>query len=321
MSESTLTQDEIDALLQGSEEASVDEAPSAQARPYDLGRELGQAPARITALDVVADRFAKEIKSALVDLFKCRVALGAPGNSKLTFKELKDQLPEPLATRVFRPTPMHGLGLMAVEQELVCRIVDHYYAGPGWSPQETPAEFSPTESRLATRLADELSSRWDGCWENVLAMRSERVAEGHRLSLLNHFASDERFLLLSFLVQQGDWQSSIHIALPIKGLLEYQDQLLKAPVDEHPDRRRGWRGRLGQSLMAAEVPIRCRIATASLQLRDVIELSPGDVISADVPALHKAFAGPMPLFEGTLGESRGRLALEVTRTFNKEADL
>lgn len=309
-----LTQQEIDALL--SQDPDTDEAEdesSAAARPYRLGREEGFGKGRLTGLSVVADRFALAVADSLWDLFKCEVTVGGMGMETRSYGDVAMEAPAPSAAVVFRLAPLHGLCLQVLDVELVRRLVDHYFAGPGWHGENGRSSFSPSERRLAERLSTDLLARFSGCWNNVLSVQDEQVASGDNLTLLNHHPNSERLVWLTFVVKHVDWQARIRIGLPEKGVSEYRSVLQQTVPADDPERSARWRARLMHTLLDAELPLRCCIARTELKLRKVVALGVGDVLDADMPEVHRTFAGPVPVLQGSLGESRGRLALEVTQ--------
>lgn len=306
-----LTQQEIDALLD--QPPPPEPEPGAiNARPYRLGREESQVPGRLALLKVVAERFSGAITESLRELFKCEVTVGGLGNATVAFSELADSVSTPAAISIFRMQPLHGLALQIIDAELVHRVVDHYFAGPGWREQADSGCLTPTEARLAERLRADLEQRWIGCWINVLPIQLERIASGENLALMNHIPIDDRLTCLTFSIQHADWQTSIRMALPAKGIAEQRELLSGVVSDADAKRVSSWRSRITASLLDAEIPLRCRIARAELRLKDILALKPGDVLDAEVPERHLAYAERVPLLAGSLGESRGRLALEVS---------
>ncbi|MEM1435448.1 MAG: FliM/FliN family flagellar motor switch protein [Pseudomonadota bacterium] len=306
-----LTQQEIDALLsQEPEPAETEEAVAA--RPYRLGREEGLSNGRLAGLSVVADRFALAVAESLWALFKCEVTVGGMGTETRSFGEVAAEAAPPSAAVVFHLAPFHGQGIQVLDVELIRRLVDHYFAGPGWDGEPGRTSFSPSERRLAERLGADLLTRFASCWNNVLPVQPDKVADGDNLTLLNHHPNDERLLWLTFTVNHADWQASVRIGLPEKGIAEYRTVLQQTVPADDPDRSARWRARLMTSLLDAELPLHCCIARTELRLREVVALGVGDVLDADMPEVHRAYAGPVPVLKGSLGESRGRLALEVT---------
>ena len=291
-----LTQQEIDALL--NQAPSVEQpAEQVDARPYRLGREEQPGPHRLIALDVVAERFCEVLRDTVEETFDVEIKIGSFGRELTSFGQLCGSAPEQTATQLFRLPPMPGLSLLILDGELVHRLVDHYFSGPG----ETPAEsrpLSPSELRLAERFNRTLLERFEACWDNVLPVRPVLEGSGTRLSLLNQLAADERLLCISFALEHDQWTSTLWLALSARGISAFQDRLSSAPADQDAERRNRWRTELGATLMSTDVPLRCCIATAELTLRDIVALQAGDVIPANVPERHRAFAGPVPCLDG-----------------------
>lgn len=313
-----LTQQEIDALLEQAPEAEQPEDQISWSE-YKLGWESYRGPIGLVALGVVAERFSTVLSEAIEELFGCEVRVGGIGRDQQSFEKLSEAAPEQTASTVFRLAPMPGLSLLVLEGDLIHRLVDHYFSGPGEVPIAA-RPFSPSEQRQAERLSTRLLEGFSGCWDNLLNVSARVEGTGSKLSLMNQLAGDEQLLALSFVLEHENWQSKLWVALSARGVSAFQDQLSQAPPDQDPKRRRRWFKNLAASVLSADVPLRCQIATAELTLRDIVALSAGDVVPADVPEHHRVYVGPVAVMNGSLGESRGRLALEVTSVVQRRGE-
>jgi flagellar motor switch protein FliM len=62
----------------------------------------------------------------------------------------------------------------------------------------------------------------------------------------------------------------------------------------------------------AKLPLEMTIAQQDMTLRDVVELEEGDVIPIELPEPFQLKANKVPVFNCTMGVSRGNLALKIT---------
>jgi flagellar motor switch protein FliM len=72
-----------------------------------------------------------------------------------------------------------------------------------------------------------------------------------------------------------------------------------------------WAPVLTTALQDAEVDTRAILAQARISLRDLVRLSPGDIIPIEAPQQVTLFAGDVPLYLGRFGVSQGRNALKI----------
>jgi flagellar motor switch protein FliM len=72
-----------------------------------------------------------------------------------------------------------------------------------------------------------------------------------------------------------------------------------------------WAPALTAALKDAEVDTRAILAQAQISLRELVRLSPGDIIPIEAPQQATLLAGDVPLYRGRFGVSQGRNALKI----------
>ena len=76
-------------------------------------------------------------------------------------------------------------------------------------------------------------------------------------------------------------------------------------------KQEAWAPVLTKALQDAEVDTRAILAQAQISLRELVRLSPGDIIPIEAPQQVTLFAGDVPLYRGRFGVSQGRNALKI----------
>jgi flagellar motor switch protein FliM len=64
-------------------------------------------------------------------------------------------------------------------------------------------------------------------------------------------------------------------------------------------------------LQDAQLDMRAILAQAQISLRELVTLSPGDIIPIEAPQQVTLLAGDVPLYQGRFGVSQGRNALKI----------
>jgi len=72
-----------------------------------------------------------------------------------------------------------------------------------------------------------------------------------------------------------------------------------------------WAPVLSNALQDAEVDTHAILAQAQISLRELVRLSPGDIIPIEAPQQVTLFAGDVPVYRGRFGISQGRNALKI----------
>ncbi|MEM1437086.1 MAG: FliM/FliN family flagellar motor switch protein [Pseudomonadota bacterium] len=309
--EELLSQQEIDALLNHSGgDEDVEPGARDDVRPYQLGREQHPSKGRLPTLEMIAERFARELGDELRDLFRVSFEVGASGVETRSFADYCDSTRPPVSMAVCRFDPLAGSGLLAIDATFIHGLVDLYFGGDG-SSNRTRDQFSPTELRIVNRVRERTFQCWDASWTDILPIRTTLVAEESNPHLVNTFAAGDLLTCVSFSLAHEALAGTMLLGLPYKGLEAHRPLLDSLGRTEGDDVGVPWEPRLTAALMDAAVPLRCQIATAQLQLKDLMALKPGDVLDAQVPPDHQAYVANIPIFKGKLGESSGKLALEL----------
>ena len=72
-----------------------------------------------------------------------------------------------------------------------------------------------------------------------------------------------------------------------------------------------WAPVLTTALQDAELDMRAILTQAQISLRELVRLSPGDIIPIEPPQQVTLLAGDVPLYRGRFGVSQGRNALKI----------
>lgn len=310
-----LSQEEIDALLNGVDSGDVDtddalEAGVAEVRAYDLTSQDRIVRGRLPTLELLGEKFARQLRADMQNLLRYSVEVGAGGVQILNYGEYASTLYIPTSITVTKISPLAGNGLVVIDAKLVSRMVDQYFGGDGKNINAEGRDFSPTEQRVVDRILELTYRDMAGAWSDVLPISMETVSREINPALVNVFAADEALLVNTYHVELESGGGEIHVAIPYAAIEPYKAILDAAGRSDADQEKTNWSPALQARLLDTEVPLRCAVAQADLKLRQLLRLQVGDVIDVDMPELHLVQAGRVPAFYAKLGESRGSLALE-----------
>ena len=115
----------------------------------------------------------------------------------------------------------------------------------------------------------------------------------------------------TFHVEVEGGGGDFHITMPYS-MLEPIRELLDAGVqsdrDDTDDR---WLESLREEVKSSTVDLSCTLAETELNLKDILDMKPGDVIPVDIPDLVTVNAQGVPVFRGKYGVSRGNMAVKI----------
>ena len=187
---------------------------------------------------------------------------------------------------------------------------------------------SPSPSDVSIdRIVQLILKDYQHAWRDVMNITPEVVGEEVNPGLVNVLASSEVMMVSSFRLELEDGGGELHIAFPYASLEPYRNLLDTTTKADHEASDGAWRNKLEHALLDTELPINCVIGDANVLLRDLMSFQVGDVIDINMQEHHVVQVAKVPTFTATLGDSRGKFALEFERftkppiTKNKQAIL
>jgi flagellar motor switch protein FliM len=309
-----LTQEEIDALLKSVDSGAVDtgsdEPAPEDVRSYDLTTQDRIVRGRLPTLELLGEKFARQLRVDLQELLRYPVNVGAGGVQVLPYAEFAGSLYVPTSITLVKMPPLKGPGLITLDAKLVFRMVDQYFGGDGRTISIEGRDFTPTEKRIIGRVLELVFADLTAAWGEVLKVSIEAVGHEINPSLVNLFAPDEVMMVNTFFIELESGGGEVHVTVPYAALEPYKRVLDTTAKSDDAGRDASWSPALQRSLLRAEVPLHCAVAEKSIKLRELLSLRVGDVIALEMPDTHVVRAGEVPAFSAKLGESRGNMALE-----------
>ena len=314
-----LTQEEIDALLSSVDEGDLDE--DGQDGPeklseYDLANQDKVVRGRMPTLELISERFARRLRNDLPSSLKFPIEVGPGGAQILKYSEYVDMLFVPTCIKLVRIAPFEGTCLLTLDAKLVHRIVDRFFGGDGNVDTFAGKEFTFTERRVIDRIVELVLADYQQAWKDVLPIAPRVVGEEVNPGLVNVLSSSEVMMVSSFRLELDDGGGELHIAFPYAALEPYRN-LLDATTKTDQEASDGvWRAKLERALLDAHLPMSCVIGDSRVRLRELMNFTVGDVIDIDLFEHHEVRIANIPTFSATLGDSRGKFALEF-ESFNE----
>jgi flagellar motor switch protein FliM len=319
MAQEFLSQDEVDALLKGVS-GDEDEPPQASppgepgVRPYDIGNQERIVRGRMPTLEVVHDRFARLVRAAIFNFMR-RSPEVSPGPVRvIKYAEFVKNLAVPTNLNLVALRPLRGSALFVLDPALVFTVVDNLFGGDSrFHTRIEGREFTPTESRIIQRLLAVVLEEYRRSWSPVHDISFEYVRSEMHTQFANIATPNEVVLVSTFSVEFGSGGGAMHVCIPYASVEPIRDKLFSAiATDQHePDRR--WMRMLSRQVQSAEVELVARLAEIELQVRNLVAMREGDVISFDLPRTLEAHVDGVPIFACRFGTLNGRYAVKVDR--------
>lgn len=309
-----LSQDEIDALLHGVDDGDIDtesDADSGEAKVYDLTSQDRIVRGRMPTLEMINERFARYTRISMFNLLRRTADVSVGGVQIQKFGEYVHTLYVPTSLNMVKFRPLRGTALVILDAKLVFKLVDNFFGGDGRHAKIEGREFTPTELRVVQMVLQQAFVDLKEAWKAVLPIEFEYMNSEVNPSMANIVSPSEVVVVSTFHIELDGGGGELHITIPystIEPIREMLDAGLQSDSDERDDR---WINALREDIMNADVDLECEIVQRQISLRDLVDLKPGDVIPIEMPDYHVLTANEVPMFRTKLGQSDGKLALQV----------
>lgn len=310
-----LSQEEIDALLDGVEGGTVETGADeplmdGSARMYDFTQQDRIVRGRLPTLEMVNDRFARFFRAGMFNVLRKTCEVSVLGVKMVKFAEYVHGLTLPSNLNLVRMKPLRGTALAVFEPRLVFTVIDNYFGGDGrFHARIEGRDFTATENRVIQIMLDELFKAMVEAWAPVLELEFEYLNSEINPQFANIVSPTETVVVSRFYVEMDGGGGEINLTLPY-AMVEPIRTLLDAGVQsDRNDRDDRFGEHLRDELLDAEVELSSLLLETELSIGQFLQLRPGDVIPVQLPELTTVFAEDVPIFRGLFGQSGGRNAV------------
>ena len=188
MSESFLSQEEVDALLEGvtgESQKTVQEVHEAgEVRSYNISSQERIVRGRMPTMEIVNERFARNFRIGLFNFILVAIR------------------------------PLRGSGLIVCEPSLVFGIIDTLFGGAGkFQTRIEGRDFSPTEQRVINRLVDVICAEYKKAWHGIYPLELEYQRSEMQPQFANIATPSEIVVSTAFQLEIGDLSGAVHICM------------------------------------------------------------------------------------------------------------
>lgn len=313
-----LSQEEIDALLKGvsgDEDSANEDDTSRQGkvRPFDPAKQHRIIRERLHALDIINERFARQFRVALFNLMRRSADITVESVRYQSYSEFSRNLPVPTNLNLITMKPLRGSALVVFPPSLVFMVVDNLFGGDGrFLTKSEGREFTRTEQRIIHRMLKLALDGYSESWKSVYPLDIEYTRSELQVKFANITNSPNEIVVNStFHVDVGNLSSEFNICIPYSMIEPIRDTLASPLHDTHPDEEQQWEARMAHEIRHSDVELTADFVDIPLRLRDVTQLSVGDIIPIELPEAVNVSVDGIPVMTCDYGSQKSQRALRV----------
>lgn len=316
MSQQILSQDEVDALLQGitgeSQKLDEEQVDDGSIRNYNLAQQERIVRGRMPTMEIINERFARNIRLGIFNFIRKspEIAIGPIKVQK--YSAFLREIVVPTNFNIVSVRPLRGSGLIVCDPTLVFAVIDALFGGAGkYHTRIEGRDFSPTEQRIIMRIVEVITAEYKKAWHGIYPLELDYQRSEMQPQFANIATPSEIVVATSFTLEIGDSSGTIHFCIPYSTLEPIRDVLYSTIQGDaaEPDRR--WVNLMTQQIQAASVELIAELAHAPATVEQLLSFKVGDFIELDMrPSIEAKVVG-VPVFDCHYGISNGKYALKV----------
>ncbi|MEO5377719.1 MAG: flagellar motor switch protein FliM [Magnetococcus sp. DMHC-6] len=323
-----LSTEEIDALMMGLEEGSIDlheiedDIPvigpddNRKVTSFFFGQKTAIRVGALPGLDLINEHLASQLSFKLSQKVGREVHVQPKATINQVFGRFLHGLDPPIFIDILRVEPSQSMALISIDGEVMYHVLEGFFGGGGDS--ERPfRNFSPFEMKVIDRIMDVTREQIELSWKKLdpsfrlILTRWENQPQFAAVMPL-----DETVFLITFAVEVGESEGTLTICFP-SVILELFKQQLKVGFQQRDavEGSSAWMASLLHELVRVPVRVDPVISRTKMTVRDMFNLKVGDVftLSNDMSAEMEVEVGGKVKYKGLAGEINGKRAVRITR--------
>jgi flagellar motor switch protein FliM len=316
MSDSFLSQEEVDALLEGvtgESQKTVETAPESGAiRDYNISSQERIVRGRMPTMEIVNERFGRNLRVGIFNFIRRSPEISVGTVAVQRYSAFLRDLAVPTNFNIVAIRPLRGSGMVVCEPALLFGVIDTLYGGAGkFQTRIEGRDFSPTEHRVIKRLVDVICAEYKKAWQGIYPLELEYQRSEMQPQFANIATPSEIVVSTAFQLEIGDVAGSIHLCMPYATLEPIRDVLYSSTQGDSIEVDRRWVKLLTREIQAAEVTLVAELAKADATVEQLLAMKVGDFIELDRQPRITATIGNVPLFECQYGTHNAKYAIRI----------
>ena len=318
MNQQILSQDEVDALLQGitgeSQKLEQDEAPQGGVRNYDIASQERIVRGRMPTMEIIGERFARNIRIGLFNLIRKSPEVSIGGIKVQKYSAFLREIVVPTNFNIVQVRPLRGSGLIVCDPSIVFAVIDALFGGVGkFHTRIEGRDFSATEQRVIERLVECIVFEYSKAWKGIYPLELDYQRSEMQPQFANIATPSEIVISTSFQLEIGDITGAIHFCFPYSTLEPIRDVLYSSTQGDSIEVDRRWVNLLTREIQAAEITLVAELARADATIEQLLAMKKGDFIELDRQPKIQASVDGVPIFECQYGTHNAKYAIRIDK--------
>ncbi len=316
-----LTQEEIDALLQGVNQGDIETESDValeeeEVQHYDLTSQERIIRGKMPTLEIINQRFSRNFRAALSGLLHRVIDVTPLVTDMMKFGEFLKTIPVPASIHLFKMDPLRGLALMVVESKLVFSLIDMFFGGSGRDAVKVEGrDFTAIEERIIRKVVIAALECMEDAWNPIHDLQFSFVRSEINPQFVTIVPPSDVVILSTYTLEMEEFSGAITVCIPYSLVEPLRNKLYAGFQSERLEVDVTWLQRLVNRLLEVDVELSAVLGTTMVTPRQLLDLNVGDIITLQQDATEplRLQIEQLDKFRGIAGFSKGSKAIKITR--------
>lgn len=321
-----LSQDEVDSLLGGIDQGSVETKTDVPEKDRELevyNFKAQSGPLNMPTLQVLIERFIGFLEKNLSSVTNSNVDVKIGSSEMLEFNEFCSSLPLPASLNIFKIEPLKGYAMLVLEGRMVFSFVESFFGGKGLRPAKLEGRaFTLIESKIIEKITRIILNDFQKAWidtniskVNVKYSHSEIDPQFTQIA-----KSDDMVIVIKFTIVLANSSGAISFCIPYSTIEPVKDKLKQKFSGEKQEIDEQWKTFMEKKIRKLKIDFNVVLGTVNINAREVLDMKVGDVMMLDQKIKEPMVANVQGItkFKGYPGSYHNNKAIKISERLNKE---
>ncbi|HOJ43380.1 MAG TPA: hypothetical protein PK800_04610, partial [Syntrophorhabdaceae bacterium] len=258
--EQILSQEEIDALLSGLSDGTIEpeqikeqepeqKAETKEIKEFDILKWTKTKKENLPTLQFIYERFSKSLQSSLSLFLEKDVEIEYSPIQNVEYREFIKSLPLPTNMNIVTTENLNGFLIIIFDTKVVFYVLETLFGNP--SPSVTRIEgrdFTKIELYIIKRLVEIVSSEMEKAWTPVFPIRCRYSRSEMNPNYVTLISQEETVTVSQFNIEMGNVGGWMKVCIPYGILETIKDFLVSTPSREDIEMRQRWIEKMKENL-------------------------------------------------------------------------
>ena len=306
-----LSQDEIDALLNGVDEGAVgagtNMGSAVPAEAYDLTSGISRIKGWIQDIELINEKIQNTLSLSLLGLLHKKTVVKRQEVVISKFSDYVKTLYMPTSINAFSIEPLNGVATIVLNSELVFSLVNVFFGGGARPVSIEGREFTQAELRVITIILDVIIDSLKAGWKQLDEVQFEQIESEMNPVASHAYASTDVLMISPFSLEFDGGGGEVQVIMPGSVV----DAIFMKSNYEKGQGKESWESVMQRKALDFNVNVTGELGGASLNLQELFKLAKGDIVAIDAPDEVFVKVNGSTKYTANMGEIDGRVGLMV----------